>query len=313
MSEESKGMANEGTTYSSPDIGTQGSESVQSEIDAMFDALSFDETPIKEAKEGAEESEKAESGDGINTSEERESSPEDEGEHIDASSKESDGEGESEETEDPRDKKIEDLTNQLQELSQRISQLLNEKAGKEEVKGSDAEPDDFEEIKKDLVSEFINSEEEFDQAFDKKEKMNEILRRVQESSIQSVLSSIPRIINRIVPQYVQMYQKTNDFYNKHPDLKPHAQFVGQVTNDLVSKNPDWDMDKVFSVLGGDDKDIGEVRRRLGLKKTAESADKKKSASRPAFGKAQSTRTSGEEVKLTGIEKQIADMLESVGL
>ena len=219
-----------------------------------------------------------------------------------------DGEGEKEGA--AKDDRIAQLEQQLTSLSQQISALLNSQTGKEPAKPTEPGEDplvkeELETAKKDLVSEFIQDDAEYDSAFDKREKMNEILARVQQTTLQASLRSIPRIINKIVPQYVQLYQKSIDFYSKNEDLKPHAKFVGEVTNDIVGKHPDWNIDQVFTELGT------EARKRLGLKKTAESTAKKENVSRPAFGKAQSARQGGDAaVKLTGVAKEIDDMLST---
>ena len=311
------GAAGESKTNADGSTGSgDASSPVQSQIADMLGTFLDDKASDKEFEDVTKgvDKETDETGKDINQEGEDYSAVEDTVEEDKAKAK-PDIEGK-EAAADSRDKQISNLTEQVAALSQQISALLNSQAkgadapAKEEQK-RDAMEDDFEEVKKDLVSEFVNSDEEYDQTFDKREKMNEILKRVQESSVQGALRAIPKIINKIVPQYVQMYQKTADFYNKHPDLKPHAQFVGQVTNDIVSKNPDWDMDKVFAELGGDDKNLGEVRKRLGLKKSAETAAKKDNVTRPAFGKAQSARQGSDAAeKLTGVEKEIADMLST---
>lgn len=307
-----EGGGSEGKADASGDVGSgDASSPVQSQIADMLGTFLDDKASDKEFEDVTKGVDEATDEAGKDAGEEGKDTPAvEEPAEKDKAEAKPDGEGK-EATDDTRDSQIANLTEQVAALSQQISALLNSQAKPKEEPKRDTIDDDFEEVKKDLVSEFVNSDEEYDQAFDKREKMNEILKRVQESSVQGVLRAIPKIINKVVPQYVQMYQKTIDFYNKHPDLKPHAQFVGQVTNDIVSKNPDWDMDKVFAALGGDDKDVGEVRKRLGLKKSAETAAKKYNVARPAFGKAQSARQGVDAAaKLTGVEKEIADMLST---
>lgn len=214
---------------------------------------------------------------------------------------------------DDKDKTIVQLQEQLAALSQQVSALLNNQTGSGEdqqskqVTEEEFFKEDLENATKIVDSEVFKDDAAFDEVFDKREKMNEALTRVQQTSIQAMLRAIPGIINKVIPQYVQLYQKTMDFYKANEDLKPHTKFVGQVTNDIISKNPQYSMDDLFKELGD------EVRKRLGLKKKAEDKGKQEQQQRrPAFGKTGGVRQQrGQQERLTGVDKEIDSMLKYI--
>jgi hypothetical protein len=166
------------------------------------------------------------------------------------------------------------------------------------------------------VSEYVKDDGEFDAIVEDRSKFNNLLKQVQTDAIQAVLRALPKVTTGIVSQSIYLYQKTADFYKEHPDLRPHGKVVGAVIDEVHSEHPDWTLDDVLKFVGGDgDKDIGEVRRRLKLK--AQAADKAKDDNDkrrrpPNTDRAAHVRTPDNKViKLSGIEKEISEMLEAV--
>lgn len=228
-----------------------------------------------------------------------------------------DGEPESEEppSESPQDKRIEELEAQVKTLMEKLS----EKPAEKEEQPTEVDEESYfknrlDEIQKDLTAEYI-SEDEYEAIFEKREKLNEVLKKVQNDTIQGMLRSIPKIIAVLVPQHVTFYQKTAEFYKSNPDLYEHRKTVGSVIDELSAKNPSWSMDKLLEEVGGksgDASSIGEVRKRLGLKKQAIKAAEKDNVRRPSFAKPAHVKNPSEkEAKLTGVQKEIVDMLDSI--
>jgi hypothetical protein len=101
-----------------------------------------------------------------------------------------------------------------------------------------------------------------------------------------------------------------EFYKANPDLVEHRAKVGELIDETSAKNPGWDLDKVLTHVGGKGEDIGEVRRVLGLKKKAEKVAENSNIRRPSFARPSHVKKPGTEMKLTGVEKEIADMIDA---
>jgi hypothetical protein len=211
----------------------------------------------------------------------------------------------------PQDKKISELTAKIEELTK----LISDKNGPEKEK-TPTEEDYFkarlDEVQKDLASDYV-SEDDYEAVFEKREKLNEVLKRVQSDTIQGVFRSIPKIIASIIPQHIVMYNKTAEFYGNNSDLLAHKEKVGELIDKVSAENPGWDLDEILEFVGGkpsDPSDIGALRKALGLKKKAEKKAEQTNVRRPSFAKPSHPKVPGKEVKLTGIDKEISDMIES---
>lgn len=211
---------------------------------------------------------------------------------------------------------VKTLKEQLAELQETVNNLKNPPAEKKDdiVIDADALKTQIDVLQKDLVSEYIKDDDHYNAIIDDRNKMNSLLKDVQNDTLQGVLRAIPKVISGMVSQQVHLFTKTAEFYKANPDLKAHAQTVGAVIDDVASKNPKLSLDEVLAVVGGDGKDDdGEVRRRLKLKKKAE--DKVVVKDEPVRRAQNNARTahvrqpSGQEVVLSGVEKEIADMLD----
>lgn len=220
--------------------------------------------------------------------------------------------------ETPREKA---LREELEELKAKLEAKL-ETEKKPDVKAEESIIVDEESLKKqvddiqkDLVSEYVKDDKEFDEIVESREKFNNMLKAVRGDGIQAVLRTLPKVITGMVSQQVMIYQKTAEFYGKNPDLKDHGKLVGTIIDEAASKNPDWSLDKVLEYVGGDgtDNNQGEVRKRLGLKKkalekTSDDNDKTR-RKQPNTDRAAHVRQPGDgALKLVGIEKEISEML-----
>ena len=228
---------------------------------------------------------------------------------------------EEENNEDPSEKKEEEPTPQEKEISELKSQIatltekLNASTAIDDKKKEENQDENtyfterLNEVQNDLISEYV-SEEDYDDVFEKREKLNEVLKRVQSDTLQGVFRSIPKIIASIIPQHVMLYTKTMEFYKANPDLVEHRAKVGELIDETSAKNPGWNLDKVLAHVGGSGEDVGEVRRVLGLKKKAEKVAENSNIKRPSFAKPSHVKKPGNEAKLTGIDKEIADMIDA---
>ncbi len=214
---------------------------------------------------------------------------------------------------DEKDKIIEQLRAQIVELSKMkgIDEDKDVKEAKPET--PDSASVEAEEGNKLVAGEFFVDDSEYNDVFESKEAMNKVLTRVYKSAVEGVLRTIPKVINNLVQTQVDIHTRTADFYAKNKDLADMKQFVGVVANDLASKHPDWNLDKLFEELGGNGKDnVGEVRRRLGIKRMQEKKEVVSDRSRkPPFPSRGSGARPAEdkEPNLTPLEKEISSLLD----
>ena len=214
--------------------------------------------------------------------------------------------------ETPQDKRIKELEDKIAELMGKMANPDPAPKNDEELKEAEEAyfKERIDEVQKDLVTEYV-SDEDYEAVFEKREKLNEVLKKVQSDTLQGVFRSIPRIIATLIPQHITFYNKTAEFYKNNPDLYEHRKTVGQVIDETSAKNPGWNIDKILDFVGGKGEEVGEVRKRLGLKKQAIKAAEKENIKRPSFAKPAHVRQPGKEVQLTGVQKEIKDMLDTL--
>jgi len=245
--------------------------------------------------------------------------------------KDKDKEADEDNKDDADDKKqeaspeMQAILDENESLKRKIAELTEGKKSTEKKDDEKANVPDIdeeslkkqlEETSKDLVSEYIKDDTEFDAIIEDRAKFNDMLKSVRNDGIQAVLRSIPKVVTGMISQQIYLYQKTADFYRANPDLREHGAIVGKVIDETVAKNPGMKLDDVLKFVGGDGKDdIGEIRRRLKLKqKAAVSADdiNNKQRNRPpnTDRAAHVRQPSSKKLQLTGIEKEINEMLEA---
>ena len=191
----------------------------------------------------------------------------------------------------------EELTARLEDLAGRVR--LATDAPKTDAPTTDAPPE---------LIDFLGDRGPDDVLSDK-EMFNEFLNEVAKRAVElagvkvseNVLRAIPDIVKTNVQQHAALRRMTDDFYNENEDLKGHKKFVGMVGAEIASKNPDWEVKKVFSEAAV------ESRKRLGLKKAAA---KPASPAKPALpGGTKGKKGAVKDRK--GMAKEIDDMLSAV--
>ena len=302
-------VGNPGDTSAGKDAGVPADKGQVDQIVEMLDAFVGPEKKEEKPIDGKDDKDKKE-----------ESGEKDE---LDKSKKDKeDKEDKKEDKEEPD--KVTALEAKIAELTEKMTALSSEKKPGEEKPVENEETslkEQLEEINKDLVGEYIKDDAEYDTIVESREKMNTLLKTVQTDTLQGVLRSIPKVLGSIVSKQIFLYNKTADFYRANSDLKEHGKLVGSIIDETAEKNPSWDLDKVLEYVGGktgeDGKvvDDGEVRRRLKLKKKAQdNAAKENSQQRNVYrdpaARTAHVRQPSDTIKLTGIEKEISDMLNA---
>lgn len=209
----------------------------------------------------------------------------------------------------PQDKRIKELEDKLAELLASKEKPVEKTPEQEALDEEGYFKQQIDSVQKDLAAEYLD-DEAYEQVFEKREKLNELLKKVQTDTLQGVFRSIPKIIATLIPHHINFYNKTAEFYKNNPDLMEHRKVVGQTIDELSAKNPGWDIDKLMEAVGGKDDDIGEVRKKLGLKKQAVKAAERENIKRPSFAKPSHVKQPGKEVTLQGLDKEIDEMIKA---
>lgn len=184
---------------------------------------------------------------------------------------------------------IEDEITEAQVLRDTITQLSAQIQGqqrvptkKEEEKPAETPPpEDKKKPVEPAVIPFVD-DTSFNEVITSAESMNDLMNKMYNTVMDSVnrlWRGVPDMVSQNVQQQVNMRTMITDFYKANEDLLPYRSFVGVVTNELASKNPDWSYERLFEKVGP------EVKRRLnmGAVKPAGSPLQRKKGT-PAFAK-----------------------------
>ena len=155
---------------------------------------------------------------------------------------------------------------------------------------------------------FFDNADEYNKAFEDQATMNKVLSKVSRATAQIILSNLPKVVTNLVKSQVEVQSNIKEFFTSNKDLEAHRQFVGFVSNDLMGKNPDWTVTKLFGELGK------EVRTRIGLKQVADKGGKPSGNPRTPGGfvppKAGGSRQSAaKQEDLTAQQKEINDLID----
>ena len=192
---------------------------------------------------------------------------------------------------DEKDQLITTLQSQMAEISAKLEAIT----GKVEKPVEEAKPAEFK-------GDFFESDEEYNNSFEKKDVQNKVLSRVATAAAQQILTGLPKVVSNIVKSQVEVTTKVNSFFADNKDLLAHRQFVGFVSNDLQGKNPSWTLDKLFGELGK------EVRTRIGLAQATKTPLPGKGGFPPTKGGG--ARLPGKKTEtLTSLEKEIDDLIK----
>ncbi len=151
------------------------------------------------------------------------------------------------------------------------------------------------------------SEADFDRLFEDRSAFNQVLNNVLALSGQSSVHQITPLISQQVQMQVALQGAVHDFYRENADLARHRQFVGLVTQELIAKNPDWTLDKVF------EQTASESRKRLGITSTPSvqtpaQAQPVPQERKPGLASSTTRKAPEPAPKLQGMEAEIADLM-----
>lgn len=121
---------------------------------------------------------------------------------------------------------------------------------------------------------------------------------VSETYYTNSLRSVPEMATNMALSRVRLQNAVDAFYKDNSDLIPHSATVGMITNKVVSDNPQFGLEEVFTEVEKN------ARKILGLKKKVE-VDQQ-TAGRKNFAKKGGSRKPGAQT-LTGLRGEIAAM------
>lgn len=226
--------------------------------------------------------------------EEVEGSEEEESEGEEEELEEEESSNDESEEEEEEEESTSALKDQVTQLQARLEELTEMSASKEGEASEEGKPPEYE------AQQFLQSDDDLDDVLNSSEGLNKVLNSAVQTAVQHVYKGMPGVIKNNVAQQVQLQETVSEFYSNNPELKKHRSFVGKVSERIMSKNPNWSMDKVLAETSK------EASKRLKLKTKAK--DKEKN---PGFAKAGKGGKKGSTSKLKGQEKEVADMLSSV--
>jgi|GEM_PF-4301616 hypothetical protein len=137
--------------------------------------------------------------------------------------------------------------------------------------------EDERELSKDVnFLEGLGDDEDYDDIVRDPSKLNSILNKVYKKGlevartkiIEQVTRSIPDIVKENVRINTELKSLTDKFYKDNPDLANFKPSVAAVGEEILSKHPNWSLEKVFAETGK------EAKRRLKLVNVANKQTKK---------------------------------------
>lgn len=120
-----------------------------------------------------------------------------------------------------------------------------------------------------------------------------MLQDLRVNIVEQVFREMPQIVGNLVYHNNNLSRLVEGFYKENPDLHQFDTFVATVAQDLQSKHPDWDYQKVLSEAGK------ESRRQLKL-----GLNKPRAVQVPGSGGRKPA-----PIAPTGLDKEIGELLE----
>ena len=213
-------------------------------------------------------------------------------------------ESEEEKVEDPSE--VDSLRGELNKMAEKAMAApvnVNPPAKSEEVIKAEtdaAQESEKAQVVRDLIP-FVTTDDDYEKAMSDPKEMNALMNRVYDSAISYMTQSVPQLVGHMVTQQNSMRNLVDDFYKTNEDLVPMKSFVGFVANELASKNPAWEYEKLF------DEVAKEVRKRVNISTKASSVETQASKQRPAFAKKPSGRQNV-GAKLSELEADMSDLM-----
>ena len=162
-------------------------------------------------------------------------------------------------------------------------------------------------VSKEAIEEAMEDPDKLTQLFNA--ALNQAYSKAIEQAIplaqERTMLSVPQVTAQYIKRHNAMKALVDDFYGKNPDLKVVQRSVGMIANEVHSEHPDWQVQQVF------DEAATRTRNALGLKapvQGAKPAQGVKPTDNPAFANPSQSRARGGQKKLTGIAKEIDDLI-----
>ena len=130
---------------------------------------------------------------------------------------------------------------------------------------------------------------------------NEAMTAASKLSAEQILQNLPSIMSSYITQHLGMTKLVEDFYGRNPDLQQVKQTVATVANKIAADHPEFTTDQVF------DASALETRKllRIGnIAPVAPTAPRQK----PAFAPATNGRVRERAPVLTGVERDVLDLI-----
>lgn len=131
---------------------------------------------------------------------------------------------------------------------------------------------------------------------------NEAMTSASKLSAEQILQNLPNIMSTYVTQHLTMTKLVDDFYASNPDLQQAKQTVAAVANKIAAEHPEFTPTQVF------DASAVETRSLLRIKGMAPAQATPARGQKPAFAPATNGRVRNTAPMLTGIEKDVLDLI-----
>lgn len=158
---------------------------------------------------------------------------------------------------------------------------------------------------------FLKDDAIFDEVMKSSTNFNALLTSVVNTAVAKMAQMLPNITTQYVDNQMTTRLAVQSFYGENKDLLPHKKYVGFVSNELLSKNPDWSLEKNL------EETEKEVRSRLKLTRTSgpvgtiQNEEVSRTVENPGFvpgGGSGGRRSSVNTDRLSGTEKDIMDLI-----
>ena len=203
-----------------------------------------------------------------------------------------------------------------QKYRDELERTLRERAGMEKSEPEpepnvepEPEPKPEPEFDPEAAVDFIG-DDDLDEVTSDKERLNALLNRVYKAGVgagtqlgsEKVLRSIPEIVQKNIKAQTSMMKAKETFYTNNPDLQPYPMVVAEAFTKMATDNPELTMEKLL------EKTEVETRGRLNLHRKAMIDDSGiTNRGKPTFEKTPSGPAKQTPKKLSGLEKELADM------
>lgn len=160
---------------------------------------------------------------------------------------------------------LDELREELRETKKELARMKQEgeegegegeEDEEEPVETQEEGPRDFDEV--DFVT-----EDEFEEVTEDPDSFNEFLQAFASSIKESVLRDIPGIVEKTTQRQVTYQQAISDFWDEHPELEEHQDFVQFTANKVEAENPDMSVPEML------DETARQAKEELAIKEEAE--------------------------------------------